>query len=82
MEAIAVSSDSAAVDTTTPGGSSSEIDVSAAQPTVVHVSLPNQAVQVQSVIQAAPSVIQAATGQTLQAIQVSAHTNSHLGQPP
>ena len=36
---------------------------------VVHVSIPNQPVQVQSVIQASPSVIQA-TGQGLQTIQV------------
>ena len=62
MEAIVVS------------GEAADLDVSAV-PTVVHVSLPNQAVQVQSVIQAAPSVIHTAGGHTIQAIQVcSSHT--------
>ncbi|XP_064648073.1 cAMP-responsive element modulator-like isoform X2 [Lineus longissimus] len=47
---------------------------------IVHVSIPNQAIQVQSVIQGQPSVIQTASGQTLQAIQLATLPNSESDQ--
>ncbi len=51
----------------------SELDPSTHPVTIVHVAIPNQPVQVQSVIQQPASVIQSAGG-TIQTIQVGTQT--------
>ncbi len=70
MDTITVTEAGSAVVSEGPVTTAPEIDV-ATPVSIVHVSIPNQPVQVQSVIQGAqPSVIQTAGG-TIQTIQVS-----------
>ena len=69
METVSVAAVTGTEDiVTTTSSQSAEVDGVPVPVSVVHVTIPNQGIQ--SVIQGQPSVIQTATGQTIQAIQV------------